>query len=397
MTDHAQLELPAFPMARCPFDPPPQYAKLRGEAPATRVRLFDGSTTWVVPRYEDVRRLLVDSRISSDRTKPGYPFLTEDSKYLSQVRVFVGMDPPEHGPHRRAFIPHFTARKIRALRPMIERNVGQHLCAMARGPKPANLLTVLALPVPTFAIAQVLGVPDADFAEFAGLIKALSTDHQTREQFDELLTFIRTLVKSKVAAPTDDMLGRVAAEQVNTGAMTVHELVMIAVLLLFAGYETTANMITMGLLALWQNPGQLEELRADPSLIPQAVDEMLRYLSVAELATGRTATEDIDLGEGVVIRAGDGVIPLGASANRDSTAFENADEFNIYRTERHHVAFGYGPHQCIGANLARMELEIVFTALLRDFPELRLAVPFEKLRFKTGASLYGVHELPVTW
>jgi cytochrome P450 len=397
LIDDAKLELPEFPMARCPFDPPPEYAKMREDGPAHKVRLYDGSTAWLVPRYDDVRRLLVDPRISSDRTKPGYPFLTEDSKYLSKVRVFVGMDPPEHGPHRRAFIPHFTAKKIKALRPVIENCVNECLAEMARGPRQADLLRALALPVPTMAIAKIFGVPDVDFAEFAGLISALSTDHQTQEQFVALINFIRALVRSKVESPTDDMLGRVAEDQVNNGDMTVHELVMITILLLFAGYETTANMISMGMLTLWQNPEQLELLKANPELIPQAVDELLRYLTVAELATGRSTTADIDLGEGVVIPAGDGVIPLGAAANRDSSAFENADEFDIHRTDGHHVAFGYGPHQCIGANLARLELEIVFTALLRDFPELRLAVPFETLRFKTGASLYGVHELPVTW
>jgi cytochrome P450 len=156
-------------------------------------------------------------------------------------------------------------------------------------------------------------------------------------------------------------------------------------------------MIALGTLTLLEHPDQLAELRADPALMPQAVDEMLRYLSIAELATCRTAVADIDLGDGVVIRAGEGVIPLGASANRDAKAFDRADEFDIHRTERHHIAFGYGPHQCIGANLARLELEVAFTALIRDFPGLRLAVPFESLRFKHDANLFGVYELPVTW
>ncbi|GAA2560991.1 cytochrome P450 [Winogradskya consettensis] len=390
--------VPDFPMRRgCPFDPPPQYGPMREDGPAFRVRLPDTTIAWVVPRYDDVRRLLVDPRISSDRTRPGYPFLTEDSRYLSKVRVFVGMDPPEHGPHRRMFIPGFTARRIKALRPAIEENVTQRLAELAAGPRPADLVTALALPVPTLAIAQLLGVPDEDYTRFAALTGGLMTENPPRELFDELLAFVRALVSAKCAEPGDDMLGRIAAEQVATGAMSVHELVVMALLLLFAGYETTANMIALGTLTLLQHPEQLAELRADPSLMPAAVDEMLRYLSIAELATCRTAVADIDLGEGVVIRAGEGVIPLGASANRDPAAFERPDEFDIHRTERHHLAFGYGPHQCIGANLARLELEIVFTSLIRDFPGLRLAVPFGELRFKRDANLFGVHELPVTW
>jgi cytochrome P450 len=381
----------------CPFDPPPEYARMREEAPAFRVRLPDRTTAWVVPRYEDVRRLLVDPRISSDRTRPGYPFLTEDSRYLAQVRVFVGMDPPEHGPHRRVFIPHFTARRIRALRPAIEANVRERLAAMARGPRPADVVTALALPVPTLAIAQLLGVPDVDYGRFAALTEGLMAEHPDQRLFDELLEFVRALVTAKIAEPSDDLIGRTAAEQVATGAMSAHELVIVALLLLFAGYETTANMIALGTLTLLRHPEQLAGLRADPGLMPQAVDEMLRYLSIAELATCRTAVADIDLGDGVVIRAGEGVIPLGASANRDAKAFDRPDEFDIHRTERHHIAFGYGPHQCIGANLARLELEVVFTALIRDFPGLRLAVPFEELRFKHDANLFGLHALPVTW
>ena len=398
MTAESQITLPEFPMRRgCPFDPPPQYERMRADGPAFRVRLPDGMSAWVVTRYADVRRLLVDPRISSDRTMPGYPFLTEDSRYLSQVRVFVGMDPPDHGPHRRVFIPDFTARRIKALRPAIEANVTARLAEMARGPRPADIVTALALPVPTLAIGTLLGVPEATYPTFAGLTGALMAEQPEPATFDELLAFIRALVVDKCAEPTDDLLGRVAAEQVNTGAMTVHELVIVAMLLLFAGYETTANMIALGTLTLLRHPEQLARLRADPGLLPQAVDELLRYLSIAELATCRTALADIDLGGGVVIRAGEGVIPLGASANRDPAAFERADEFDIHRAERHHIAFGYGPHQCIGANLARLELEVVFEALLRDFPDLRLAVPVEDLRFKLDANLFGVHELPVTW
>jgi cytochrome P450 len=392
--------LPSFPMRRtCPFGPPPEYELLRSTRPVTKVRLAGGGTAWIVSRYADVRAILTDPRISSDRTKPGFPFLTKDSEYLRQVRVFVGMDPPEHGPHRRMFIPEFTAKRIRQLRPAIQRSVDECLDAMAAS-SGADLVTALALPVPTLAISKLLGVPDEDYRYFAHMTGSLMAPSTGVEEgtatFADLVAYIRGLVTSKRRAPTADLVSRVAAAHVETGELSQHELVIIAILLLFAGYETTANMISLGTLTLLEHPDQLAALRADPALVPQAVEELLRYLSIAELATCRTALADIEIG-GVVIRAGDGVIPLAASADRDGAAFADPDRLDIHRPERHHLAFGYGPHQCLGANLARLELEVVFTSLFQRFPNLHLAVPLEEIPFKYEANLFGVFRLPVSW
>jgi cytochrome P450 len=400
MTETRQ-DLPAFPMRRaCPFDPPPEYSRLRETAPATKVRLANGQTAWIVSRYADVRALLTDPRISSDRNRPGYPFLTQDAEYLRQVRVFVGMDPPEHGPHRRMFIPEFTAKRIKELRPAIQRSVDECLDRMAEGPRPADLVTALALPVPTLAIGRLLGVPDEEYAYFERLTSAVMTGTGDPERgaatFAELTAYMRKLVAAKCERPTPDLIGRVAAGFVASGRLKRHELVVIAVLLLFAGYETTANMIALGTVTLLRHPGLVAELRADPALMPRVVEELLRYLTIAELATCRTALADIEL-DGVVIKAGDGVIPLAASADRDPEAFRDPDRFDPHRSERHHLAFGHGPHQCLGANLARLELDIVFTTLLTRFPTLRLAVPLEEVPFKYEANLFGVHRLPVTW
>jgi pentalenic acid synthase len=393
--------LPAFPMRRrCPFDPPAEYAELRERAPATRVRLANGQTAWIVTRHADVRALLSDPRLSSDRGRPGYPFLTKEAEYLRQVRVFVGMDPPEHGPHRRMFIPEFTARRIKELRPAVQRSVDECLDAMAAAGGPVDLVTSLALPVPTLAISKLLGVPDEDYAHFERLTAGVMTEATDPERgaatFTELAGYMRELVAAKRARPTPDLLGRVAESCVETGALRQYELVVIAILLLFAGYETTASMIALGTLTLLRHPDQLAALRADPALVPQAVEELLRFLTIAELATCRTALADIELGD-VVIRAGEGVIPLAASADRDPAAFHEPDRFDIHRTERHHLAFGHGPHQCLGANLARLELDVVFSTLPRRFPTLQLAVPLEEVPFKWDTPLFGVHGLPVTW
>ncbi|UNO40770.1 cytochrome P450 [Streptomyces sp. MST-110588] len=398
----AEPGLPAFPMRRtCPYDPPPQYARLREEEPVARVRLPSGQSAWVVSRYEDVRALLGDPRISSDRSRPGYPFLSEELEYLRHVKVFVGMDPPEHGPHRRVFVPEFTAARIRRLRPAIEAYVEECLDRMAAvhaADGVVDLVTELALPVPTRAIGELLGVPAQRMERFHELTADLMHPGEASGEntFRELVGFMRTLVAEKTARPTPDLLGRVAGSQVASGEMPAHELTLISLLLLLAGYETTANMISLGTLLLLREDEVRERVSADPSLMPQVVEEMFRYLTVAELATCRTAREDIEIG-GVVIRAGEGVIPLAAAADRDPAAFPDPDRFDPFRKGPRHLAFGHGPHQCLGAHLARLELEVVFTALLRRFPGLRTAVPPQEIPLRHESVLFGADRLPVTW
>ncbi|MFB6436988.1 cytochrome P450 [Streptomyces sp. NPDC056411] len=399
----ADEQLPAFPMRRtCPYDPPPEYARLRAEEPVARVRLASGQTAWVVSRYEDVRALLGDPRISSDRSRPGYPFLSEELEYLRHVKVFVGMDPPEHGPHRRVFAPEFTASRIRLLRPTMERYVEECLDRMAAvhaADGVVDLVTELALPVPTRAIGELLGVPAERlprFHELTGELMRPAEAAASEHTFRELVGFMRTLIADKVVRPTPDLLGRVAGAQAAAGEMPAHELTLIALLLLLAGYETTANMISLGTLLLLREDEVRAKVTADPSLMPRVVEEMFRYLTVAELATCRTAREDIEIG-GVVIRAGDGVIPLAAAADRDPAAFPEPDRFDPFREGPRHLAFGHGPHQCLGAHLARLELDVVFTALLRRFPDLRTAVPPEEIPLRHESVLFGADRLPVTW
>ncbi|MFF4404966.1 cytochrome P450 [Streptomyces sp. NPDC001262] len=413
-------EPPAFPMRRtCPFNPPPQYAEMRETGAPTRVTLAGGGTAWLITRYEDVKAVLMDPRLSSDRTRPGYPFLTDDAAYLAEVRVFPGMDSPDHQHYRRMFIKEFTARRIRELRPEVERIVAERLDTMERAGGPVDLVTALALPVPSLVIARLLGVPEADRPRFLELTELLLTgravpaegqsadeaeaaaQERGQEAFRELLRFMRELVKAKRAEPTEDLLGRVAAEHVASGALDEWELVITAMLLLFAGYETTANMIALGTAALLSHPDQLALLKDslahdDGAILPSAVEELLRHLSIAELATARTALEDMEVG-GVLIRAGEGVIPLAAAANRDPAAFADADRLDLRRTPNRHFAFGHGAHQCLAQTLARMELEVVFGALFRRFPDLRLAVPLDEVPFAYDAVLHGAYALPVTW
>jgi cytochrome P450 len=228
------------------------------------------------------------------------------------------------------------------------------------------------------------------------MIKRTTSPEDRKAAADEVEHYLGKLVTEKEAAPPDDLLGRQILKLREEGTYQHDALVSTAFLLLLAGHETTANMISLGTLALLEHPDQLATVKADPGKTADAVEELLRYFTIVDLATGRVCVEDAEVG-GVTIRAGEGVLALGYAANRDPRAFENPDTFDIERGARHHVAFGFGPHQCLGQNLARMELQIVFDTLFRRVPGLELAAAVEDLPFKDDAAIYGLYRLPVTW
>jgi cytochrome P450 len=402
MTELVDQQVPTFPMQRtCPFTPPPEYRELREQSPIARVLLPTGRHAWLVTKHEDVRTVLLDTRFSSDRDNPGFPRLIElppDGRGF--MPSLISMDPPEHGPARRAVVGEFTVRRTRALQPRIQEIVDDSIDAMLAGPRPVDLVQALSLPVPSLVICELLGVPYADHEFFQSRSKLLITRTTTVEDrhraVEDLRNYLDDLVASKEREPGDDLLGRQVHKQRENGAVDHAGLVAMAFLLLIAGHETTANMISLGTLALLQNPEQLAIIKADPATTPEAVEELLRYFSIADGATARAATADIEI-DGVRIKAGEGVFALTYAANRDPEVFDNPDALDLVRGARHHVAFGFGPHQCLGQNLARAELQIVFDTLFRRLPDLRLATPVEELRYKDQAFVYGVEEMPVTW
>jgi cytochrome P450 len=213
---------------------------------------------------------------------------------------------------------------------------------------------------------------------------------------NELQDYLDGLVRAAEKEPGDDLLGRQVRKRRAEDAYDHDDLVSLAFLLLIAGHETTANATSLGIVALLENPDQLAAIRADPSLTPAAVEEVVRYFTVGDLVTTRVAAQDVEIA-GVTIRAGDGVIGLGQAANFDSEAFPDPGRLDIGRVTRGHVSFSYGPHQCLGANLARLEMRIVFDTLFARLPGLRLAVPFDELPFKYESAVFGLHGLPVTW
>jgi cytochrome P450 len=262
-------------------------------------------------------------------------------------------------------------------------------------------VTAFALPIPSLVICHLLGVPPADQEFFPRHTRQATDARSTAEEAlvadIELRTYLERLVASKELHADDDLLGRFVQRRVVTGELSRDEAVSIAVLLLVAGHETSANMIALGALALLCNPEQAAAARlGDSSTAATATEEMLRYLTVAHNGRRRVATEDIELG-GVQIKAGDGVIALLEGANRDPAEFADPDQLQLMRERNHHVAFGYGVHQCLGQPIARLEMQVAYPALLRRFPGLELAVAFDEVRFRDHGVVYGLHELPVRW
>lgn len=398
----AAATIPEYPMARvagCPFDPPPDLTARQDEGRLVKVRLWDGSTPWLVTRYEDQRALLLDPRVSADITKPGYP-LQAAGNGENNAGVIL-MDDPEHARLRRMVTAPFAVKRVEALRPGVQRIVDDLIDGMLAGTGPVDLVEAFALPVPSLVICRMLGVPyeDHDFFQENSriLIKRDAAMEDRMAAHGRLIAYLDELMGEKTARPADDLLSGVV-ERVRSGELTWSESARMGVLLLIAGHETTANMIALGTLAQLEHPEQLALLRDtdDPRRVAAAVEELLRYLTVVHSGRRRAALEDIQIG-GQVIRAGEGVIMPNDLANRDPAAFPDPDRLDLRRDARRHIAFGVGVHQCLGQPLARMELQVVYGTLYRRIPTLRLAAPAESLPFKHDGSVYGVYELPVTW
>ncbi len=397
---------PRFPFLKeHPLDPPP-YARIRGDRTIVQVRMWDDSLAWLVTRQADVRAVLYDSvRFSSDPGVTGHPHVSRARAEVlrnEEAITFQRMDPPRHSQYRRMVARDFVARRIEAMRPAIQEKVDALLYEMiGRGP-PADLMRDFAGPLPIAVISDLLGIPFEDHGLFQQWTAArmrvdqdpainVAAARDMRAYFDRLLRR-----HEEERSPGEDILSRLVVEHVLPGSLRHEEAVAVADLLMAAGHETTATMIGLGTVVLLENPDQLALLRREPSLMKNAIEEMLRYLSIAHYVGSRVAMEDVEIG-GQLIRAGDPVLALISGANRDPEAFPDPDRFDITRDTRDHAAFSYGPHICIGNTLARVEMEIAFSSLLNRLPSLRLAVPFDDIPFKLDAMVLGVSAVPVEW
>jgi len=304
------------------------------------------------------------------------------------------MDGPEHARYRRLLTGKFTVRRMRLLTERVEQVTAEHLDGMERHGAPVDLVEAFAQPIPALMICELLGVPYDDHDFFRRNVAPLNDPGGSMDDkmaaIDALGEYLYRLIVAKRAEPTDDILG-----ELTTTELTDEELTSIAFLLLGAGLDTTANMLALGTFALLQHPDQLTALREDPGKMEGAVEELLRYLTITHTGM-RAALEDVEVG-GQLVKAGETVAISAMAANRDPLKFPDPDRFDIHRKAAGHASFGHGVHQCLGQQLARVQMRVAFTGLLARFPGLRLAVPAEEVPLRTSSDIYGVHALPVAW
>lgn len=351
------------------------------------------------------RRVLEDPRISADQSHPGFPPIFPVGQRRAQgdkrpKLSYSGMDRPEHTHHRRMVAHEFGDGRIDAMRPRVQAIVDEHVDALVRGPKPADLVTTLAEPIPSRVICEFLGVPDRERAELqrqsAIVLNRRSGPAELRRASLGLRSTVMELLAVQEADPGDHLIGRVISSYQEAGTYDRAQMMIHTVSLITAGHETTVNMIALGVLALLEHPGLLERLIGEPSLGAPVVEELLRFLSVGDLVTARVALTDIEIA-GTVIPEGEGVMALGGAANHDPTVFDRPGELDIDRDASAHVAFGHGVHKCLGKGLARAELETVLTTLFTRLPTLRLAGSVDEMPIKRGTVIHGLERLLVTW
>jgi cytochrome P450 len=387
------VALPTTRPPGCPFDPPAALARLR-EQPLRPMRYPDGHVGWLATGHAVIRAVLADSRFSARPELMHFPTARQgfDGPLPpTPPGMFINLDAPEHTRYRNLLTGKFTVRRMRGLTARVEEVTAEYLDAMEREGPDTDLVTAYAQPIPALLICELLGAPYADRDFFLRHTATFNDQNATAEQqmtsMSAIAGFLHDLVLAKRAAPTDDLLSDLTGSD-----LTDEELTNVGFLLLGAGLDTTANMIALGTFALLTTPEQVALLRADPD---RAVEELLRYLSIAHTGA-RSALDDVEL-DGQLIRAGDTVTLSVEAANRDPAKFPDPDVLDLGRTATGHVAFGHGIHQCLGQQLARVQMRVAMPALFERFPTLRLAVAPEDVPLRTDVDILGVRRLPVIW
>jgi len=377
-----------------PINPAPELARIRSEQPVFGVRRHlprGGSLTmWLITKYADARELL-SSRDTSNS-------LGRSESAAAQPGFLVSLDPPDHTRIRRMLTGQFSMRRLTAMRPYIEQITTKLLDQMEAGGPPVDLMQAFALPLPSLVICELLGVPFEDQADFQRrsdtMLDVSVTSKQQAQNTLEMNAYMQSLVNRHRQNPGDDILGMLIRDHADE--LTDEELVGIGNILLVAGHETTANTIGLGTLLLLQHPDQFALIRDDPEMITSAVEEILRYLTIVDTGTPRIILKDMIIGD-QLIQAGDVAMVSLPSANRDVDFMADPDLFDVTRQPQAHLTFGHGIHQCLGQQLARLEMSVALPALLQRFPTLSLAASVTELTFRGDGPVNGVRELPVTW
>jgi cytochrome P450 len=402
---------PVVDTARVIEDPHAVFTGLRDRPPA-RIRFADGSEGWLITRYDDVKLVSGDPRVSRDldglqrlaaagagEAGAGAAAAGDDplGPYGWLYRHLLNRDPPDHTRLRRLVSKAFTPTAIDRFRPRIEQVAGELLDAMS-GEQTVDLLPSFAVPLPVTAISELLGVPEQDRPDFWAWSHVLNGDTADNPDLPgtlrEVTDYLGALADRKQAEPGPDLLSHMVRESQDGDRLSRAELIAMALLMLLAGHDTTVNLIANGVLAFLRSPGQLARLRADPALLPGAVEEILRYDGPVNISVARFTLEPVEVG-GVLIPAGEVLYPSILAANRDPRRFADPDRFDIGRDSPGHLGLGHGIHFCLGAPLARMEGRIALGLLLSRFPALRLAADPDTIAYRNSTLMHGPVSLPV--
>ncbi len=402
MSDQPSYPRFPFPSPPVPYDPGPEMRALMAKCPVNKVRLPDDSTAWLVTGFHEAREVMISQRYSRALVfAPGRHVYGSEPTLADSM---IGMDPPEHTRLHKLVAGTFTQRHVQTLRPQVAEIVDGLIDGMLSGPQPADLVNSFSVLVPATVTCMLLGVPNADIKRFNEMTDEIfgywsRSSGEVSRAYMTMAGYMAQLIVQKRKAPEDDLISKLVNTSESTGGLSDTEIVKFCIGLLAAGHETTANSISMSFVTLCQHPDELARLRADHSLIAGAVEELLRYVIISGsgfIPLPRVTREDVVLG-GVTIPAGDVVLPTFDAANRDTAAFDEPDRLDVTRAPRTHLGFGAGAHHCLGAQLARLELQEAFRGLLTRLPGLRLAVPMSELEFRTEHRIASLRELPVEW
>lgn len=382
------------------LDPPPELAKLRGEEPIAQLLYPDGHIGWLVTSYQLARAVLQDNRFSSRpelRHSAVHLILGDGKPPEADVPgMFVGMDPPEHTKYRRLITGELSVRRMRQLEPKIEATANMLVDRMQESPRPADLVSAFANPLPSKVICDLLGIAYSEWERIqpvsARMLRTDSSADEVLSCYRTIFEFLGDVVSQKLEKPEDDLISGLT----ESGTLSPTEVTSIAFQLFTAGNETTSNMISLGMFTLFTRGDQLAAIKQQPALLEPAVEELLRYLTVIQFGISRAALEDVDLA-GTTVKAGQTVTVSLPAVNRDPDRFPDPDVLDVTRSASAHLAFGFGVHQCVAQQLARTELRTAFRVLLERMPDVALAIPAHDVPMREGAIVYGVKSLPVSW
>lgn len=384
-----------FPFKRTTLVPPEQYGEFRRSNPVPKVKLPTGQEAYLLTRYDDVRSFLLHPNVSARRDSPHFPALSE-AQAVPRKRSILNMDPPDHARYRKLIAKYFTVPAMERFRPTMRSVVQKHYDSMLSKEGEKDFVRDFALAVPSELICLLLGIPYDEYHEFFEERTAITTTHgadvATVEQAEEeLRDYVAGLVKQRQEEPGDDLISYLVTAAAEHG-LPVEDMAPLVHLVLIGGHETSANVLSLSRIVIFNDPERVAALRDDPSLIPSAVEELLRYTSVSQYMAQRHTVGDVEV-NGTVIPKDSGVVALVASANFDDTVFPEPEEFQVDRNPRHHVTFGFGAHQCLGQHFARFELEEAFDVMLNHPQAIDTLVDHPD--FKYDSFVFGLQSLPV--